>query len=128
MAITMVGVLYFAWFLTWTGTFANSCTMGDYESLPGAMVLSFGFYVFTIAALPRLRLGIVGVILALPLVPLMIWQAVWGVKLFLVVYVAGRNACGLMFGGDYGEADGTWFEASLVAYYIILRLWLIGSV
>src|SRR3546814_10102413 len=84
MAIVLVAILYFAWLITWSGTFATTCAMGDAESLAGAMIASFVFYVGATATLPRLRLSLAGLFMSLPLVPLMIWQAMWGTKLFFV--------------------------------------------
>jgi len=122
VAIVMVVVLYFAWLVSWGGTFATTCAMGDYKSLKAAMIMSSVFYLGTLAALPRLRLSFIGVLLALPLAFLMLWQAIWGVKLFLVLNVEGRSACSLMFGGDYGPAHGGWFDLTLPPYYILVSL------
>jgi hypothetical protein len=96
--------------------------MGDAESLGGAMIASFVFYLGVIAALPRLRLGVLGLLLSLPLVPLMIWQATWGTKLFFVVNVSGQSACNLMFGEGYGEAGGGWFEQAVAPYYVLVSI------
>src|SRR3546814_9363086 len=101
----MFAILYFAWLVSWGGTFATTCPMGDCKSLKAAMMMSSIFYHGTLTVLPRLRLNVIGVILALPLAMLMTWQAIWAVKLFLILSVNGRSACSLMFGGDYGPAD-----------------------
>ncbi len=122
MAIMLVVVLYFAWLITWSGTFATTCAMGDAESLSGAMIASSVFYLGSIFALPLLRLNVAGVFLSLPLVPLMTWQAIWGVKLFFVVNISGRSACDLMFGEGYGPSGGGWHELACAPYYVLVSL------
>ncbi|MEQ9606206.1 MAG: hypothetical protein RLN99_00910, partial [Kiloniellaceae bacterium] len=59
-------------------------------------------------------------VIALPLVALMLWQAIWGIRLFLVVNVAGRNACYLLVGLDYGAASG--IEGIFAPYYILVSV------
>jgi hypothetical protein len=122
VAVLMVAILYFAWLISWGGTFATTCPMGDYKSLRAAMVMSSAFYIGTLTVLPRLRLNFTGMILSLPLAMLMSWQAIWAVKLFLVLSVDGRSACSLMFGGDYGLARGGWFDLILPPYYFLVSL------
>lgn len=122
MAIVLVAVLYFAWLITWSGTFATTCAMGDAESLVGAVIASSVFYLGAISALPLLRLNVAGMFLSLPLVPLMTWQAIWGAKLFFVVNISGRSACNLMFGEGYGPSDGGWHELTCAPYYILVSL------
>lgn len=120
MAVLMVASLYFAWLVSWGGTFATTCPMGDYKSLKAAMMMSSILYLGPLTVLPRLRLNFIGVILASPLAMLVTWQAIWAVKLFLVLSVSGRSACSLMFGGDYGPADGGWFDLILPPYYFLV--------
>lgn len=58
----------------------------------------------------------------MPLVPLMLWQAAWGFELFVLLNINGRNACNLMMGEEFGEADSDWFELLYAPYYISMSL------
>ena len=105
-ALAIVPFLYMAWFLTWFGTFAGTCTGSDPKSLSAGVAYSVLFYAAGIFCLQRSDLGAAGAVFALPLVVLLLNQAAWGAKLFMVVYVEGRSACSLMTGEEFGESDG----------------------
>jgi len=128
-ALAIMPFLYIAWFFTWFGTFAGTCTGSDPKSLSAGVVYSVLFYAAGIFCLRRSDLGILGLIIALPLLILLIEQAFWAVELFGTVNINGRSACTLMMGEDFGEARGGWLEQIAALYYFgvsILSLWAIG--
>lgn len=104
MAIAAVPTLYFAWLLSWFGTFATTCTGSDPKSLTTGMVLSSLPYLAALLLLCFDRLSGIGLILAIPLFPLMVWQAIWGARLFFVHNISGGSACTLIDGTDMGLA------------------------
>lgn len=112
-------VLYIAWFLSWFGTAAPTCTSASTDSLRAGLLFSAPFFAAGIFYLHRYRLGHVGLILALPLGYLLAQQALWAVELFQLVNMNGRSACTLMKGYDYGEAQDGWVERSYAPYYFI---------
>ena len=122
LAAWVIPVLYLAWALSWGGTFMTTCTMGDPKSLAGALMFSCIPYAAAIAVLLARQLGPIGLTIALPLVPLMLWQAAWGFELFVLLNINGRNACNLMMGEEFGEADSDWFELLYAPYYVSMSL------
>lgn len=119
MAIFAVPILYIAWFLTWGGTFMTTCTMGDPKSLAGAILYSCVPYAAAFSFLISQHLRLSGLVLSLPLVPLMLWQAVWGAELFILFNIGGQNACNLITGEEFGAAEGDWFELLYAPYYFL---------
>ena len=83
MASVGVTILYFAWVVSWGGTFMTTCTMGDSKSLGGALILSPIFYLCAFFILAILRAGVRTLLFSLPLMALMIWQAAWAVRRLL---------------------------------------------
>jgi hypothetical protein len=65
--VAIIPMLYLAWFLSWFGTFATTCTGSDPKSLGTGMILSVLFYAAGIFCLHRNDLGTTGLIIALPL-------------------------------------------------------------
>lgn len=122
MAAVGVGFLCLAWFLSWFGTFATTCTGSDPKSLAGGLILSLGPYIVSIAALRVGRLNAVGLVLSLPLVYLLVQQAYWGAQLFGVVNVSGRSACSHMFDEEFGLASGEWLEYLYAPYYFSISI------
>ena len=127
-ALVAVPVLYFAWYLTWLGTFATTCPMGDPDSLEAGIILSFLPYLVAMISLWFGRLPIVGLIASLPLFPLALWQVDWSFRLFLVLNVNGRNACNLIMGEEFGDANGWLFEHLYAPYYLLAGLGTVGAV
>jgi len=127
LAMLLMTFLYVACFITWTGTFMGSCTMADAKSLGGAMIYSCLYYLGAILTLPRCPLGRVGTIMSLPLCLALIWQTVWGAKLYVVVNVDGLSACNLMMGEGYGEARGGWLELLYAPYYLLASVGSLGA-
>lgn len=114
--------LYFAWFTTWTGTFATTCTMSDAESLTGAVVFSSIPYLAAFLLLGFNRLGSFGLVFAIPLFPMMVWQAFWAGQLLAVTNIHGLSACNLIKGDNYGAAMGGWPEQVYGPYYMIVSV------
>ena len=121
-AIVAVPILYLAWTYTWVGTYATTCTMGDAKSLVGALVSSWMFHLASFLLLRFNNLGLVGLALSLPLVPLMVRQADWGLRLFVITNINNQSACSLIKGEDYGEAMGGWFEQLFGPYYLLVSV------
>jgi hypothetical protein len=115
----VVPLLYVGWLLTWFGTFAGTCTGGDPKSLGAGMIYSLVFYAGGILCLHRSNLGTEGALCAFPLVVLLLWQAVWSLELFIVVFIVGHSACSFMTGNHFGEAKGGW-EYAYVCYYVLV--------
>jgi hypothetical protein len=117
--VAVFPVLYIAWFLSWFGTVAPTCTSASTDSLRAGLMFSAPFFAVGIFCLHRYKVGHVGLILALPLGYLLAQQALWAVELFDLVNMDGRSACTLMKGYDYGEVHDGWVERSYAPYYFI---------
>ncbi|WP_420348621.1 hypothetical protein [Pelagibius sp.] len=127
MAAVGIAFLYLAWFLSWFGTFATTCTGSDPKSLAGGLVLSVGPYLVSFACLRFARINPLGLIVALPLMLLLVRQAYWGAQLFIVVTVNGRSACSHMFGEEFGPSQGGWLEQVYAPYYLFVSLGAIAA-
>ncbi|MEO3429732.1 hypothetical protein AAFN88_12780 [Pelagibius sp. CAU 1746] len=113
----VVPLLYIAWLLSWFGTFAGTCTGADPKSLGAGMFYSAAFYAGGILCLLCRKLNTEGFLCALPLIVLLIWQAIWSFELFTVVFLEGHSACTFMMGSYFGEARGGQ-EYIYVFYYV----------
>ena len=122
MAAVGVSFLYLAWFLSWFGTFATTCTGSDPKSLASGLILSLSPYMVSIAGLRIGRLNAIGLALSLPLAILLARQALWAAQLFAVVNVAGRSACSHMFDEDFGPVQGGWLEYIYAPYYFSISM------
>lgn len=120
MAGVGICFLHLAWFLSWFGTFATTCTGSDPKSLAAGTILSLGPYLVSVASLHFGRLNFVGLVLSLPIVLLLARQAFWGAQLFVVVNVNGRSACSHMFWEEFGPSRGGWFEQIYGPYYFLI--------
>ncbi len=125
-ALAVMPMLYLAWFLSWFGTFATTCTGSDPKTLGTGMILSVVFYAAGIFCLHRSDLGTVGFVIALPLVLLLLRQAAWAAELFVVVHINGRSACSLMMNEEFGETHGGW-EYVYPIYYFIASAWSVAA-
>ena len=85
----VVPLLYIGWLFTWFGTFAGTCTGADPKSLAAGMFYSAVFYTSGILCLLWRKLSTEGLLCALPLIVLLLWQAVWSFELFAVVFLRG---------------------------------------
>lgn len=124
-----VPFLYVGWYLSWYGTFAGTCTGSDPKSLGAGMFLSMLPFATALFILHLSNLSVVGLTFALPVAFLLAKQAIWGAELFWVVNIAGRSACSLMMGEDFGEARGGWLEQMSALYYFAVSafsIWTIG--
>ena len=128
MASAAVTILYIAWAVSWWGTFATTCTMGDAKSLAGGMIFSSLFYLCAFFLLTILRLGVGALLFSLPLVALMAWQATWGARLFLVTNIRGLSPCNLMMGEYFGVATGGLFELLYAPYYFLVSIGPLGFI
>ena len=128
MAALALPVLYLAWSYTWVGTYATTCTMGEARSLGGALVSSWVFYLGSFLLLRFNSLGLAGLALSLPLVPLMVWQAGWGARLIAITNINGLSACNLIKGDDYGGAMGGWLEQLYGPYYVLVSVVSIAAI
>lgn len=122
MAAVAVLILYLAWLLSWSGTFATTCTGSDPKSLAGGMILSALPYLVCMLLLWLCRLERAGLILSIPLFPLMSWQAIWGARLFVIHNIDGRSACTLIDGMDMGIARGGAWEQFYAPYYFFVSV------
>lgn len=120
--VAIFPILYLAWFLSWFGTVATTCTGASTGSVSFGLMISTPFFGAGILCLCRYNLGTVGLLLALPLACLLAHQAVWAVELFSIVNVNGRSACTLITGDDFGEAHDGWVERSYAPYYFALNV------
>lgn len=128
MASVAVTILYLAWAVSWGGTFMTTCTMGDAKSLGGALVLSPIFYLCSFFGLCILRAGIGTLLFSLPLMALMVWQAVWAVRLFFVTNIHGLSPCNLMKGEYFGTANGGFIEWLYAPYYFLVSMGSLGFI
>lgn len=126
-AIVAVPTLYLAWYFMWLGTFATTCTMGDPKSLTSALVFSFLPYLIGTTFLYLGALHPAALLVAVPLVLLMVWQALWGAQLTVVVDIGGRSACTLMMREEFGTAKGGWLEFLYGPYYILTAVGSTGA-
>lgn len=122
MAAIAVPVLYLAWLLSWYGTFATTCTGSDPKSLAAGMILSALPYLAGMLLLGLFRLEFAGLILSIPLFPLLSWQAIWGARLFIIHNIDGRSACTLIVGMDMGTARGGELEHFYALYYFFVSV------
>ena len=120
--LAVMPILYIAWLLSWFGTFATTCAGGVPDSLGSGMVLSALFYGAGMFCLHRSDLGVAGLLLALPLSFLLLWQAVWAADLLIEANLFGRSACTLMMGEDFGEAKSEWSERIYSLYYFMVSV------
>lgn len=128
MASAAVTILYFAWAVSWLGTFATTCTMGDAKSLGGALVLSPWFYLCSFYGLSMLRAGVGTLLFSLPLMALMVWQAAWAARLFFVTNIHGLSPCNLMKGEFFGAAHGGFIELLYAPYYFLVSISSLGFI
>lgn len=115
--VAAVPLLYVAWYLSWYGTFATTCTGSDPKSLGAGMFLSLLPFAAALFTLHLSNLNVVGLVLSLPVAFLFARQALWSAELFWVVNIEGRSACSLMMGEDFGAATGGWLEQIYALYY-----------
>lgn len=113
-------LLYFAWMLSWHQVYVGHCPMGDAQPLEIAILLSAVPYIVGFMLLGSLRMKTAGLILSLPLVPMMAWQGIWGMRLFIVVNIEGLSACTLTVGAPFGPASADWLEQGAGLYYIFV--------
>ena len=120
MAGLSIAFLYIAWPLSWLGTFVATCTGSDPKSLTAGILYSVFFYLTAVVILWFSRLSTLGLIFSLPLFPLLIWQAMWGMQLFFVVNIDGQSACNLMFDEEAGPIRGGWIQQIHAPYYVLV--------
>ncbi|HIP77417.1 MAG TPA: hypothetical protein EYH07_03000 [Kiloniellaceae bacterium] len=115
-------LLYFAWAVSWHQVFIDHCPMGDAQPLKTAILLSIIPYAVGFMLLASVRMEKLGVVLSVPLIPMMAWQALWGFRLFYVVNVDGLSACTLTIGMPFGSASDDWLEQIAGTYYILVSM------
>ncbi|NIA72521.1 hypothetical protein HBA54_28430 [Pelagibius litoralis] len=118
-------LLYFAWLVSWHQVYIDHCPMGDAQPLKLAIFLSVVPYVVGFTLLSSLRLRIPALVLSLPLIPMMVWQGIWGLRLFVIVNVEGLSACTLTVGAPFGSASDDWLEQVAGSYYFLVS---VGSI
>jgi hypothetical protein len=105
------------------GTVEQHCPMGDPQALKVHTLLSLPAYATAIVVFVRCHLGSIGLFCSLPLVPIFVWQAWWGVELFAISNVRGMSACALILGEeDYWEVGSSLFELSIAPIYISMSV------
>lgn len=115
-------LLYFAWAVSWHQVFIDHCPMGDAQPLKIAILLSVIPYAVGFMLLASVRMEKLGLVLSVPLIPMMAWQAVWGFRLFYIVNVDGLSACTLTIGMPFGSASDDWLEQIAGTYYILVSM------
>ena len=128
MASVGVTILYLAWAVSWGGTFMTTCTMGDSKSLGGALILSPIFYLCAFFILAIMRAGVGTLLFSLPLMALLLWQAAWAVRLFIVTNIHGLSPCNLMMGEHFGTAHGGFIELVYAPYYFLVSIGSLGFI
>jgi hypothetical protein len=115
------GLLYLAHLNSVLAYVAGTCNQGDAGRLWGA-VLSLILALSGLVLLIRARPSRMAYLAALPLVPVMVWQAVFAARLFSNYFAYGMSACATLDGAaGYGMDGSQWAYAFLwVALSIIV--------
>ena len=113
---------YFACAVSWHQVYIDHCPMGDAQPLKVAILVSVVPYLAGLMLLSSVRMRRLGLCLCVPLVPIMAWQAVWGLRLFVIVNVEGLSARTLTTGEPFGAASDGWLEQISGSYYTLVSL------
>lgn len=81
--------------------FAGTCTQGDAERLFG-IVISAVLYVLALATMRASTKERTVVILIVPILPILVWQAWFSIQLSFGILALGRSACDVLEGPPAG--------------------------
>lgn len=118
-----IGAFYLGAFNTVFARIAGTCTQGDADRLLG-VIISAALYLFALATMKMSQSERKIAFFIIPVIPILIWQAVFAFRLSYEVLWLGVSACTVLNGTPYPMSGNEVFVA--VAWPTMAVMVLIG--